>query len=136
MLRSSASRSRIRHGVCISSSDMPGRAGTSYPTSRPAYLASMFMSLFSPTAKLTCRDRGFGTDDNARGLAVEEATKFRAELLERSHHRKSSWDRVKPLDSSFGDEQHLAGLNSSAAIRGHDIGLHHDGLSGAERLSR
>src|SRR5215471_14473856 len=43
MLRSSASRSRIRHGVCISSSDMPGRAGTSYPTSRPTYLASMFM---------------------------------------------------------------------------------------------
>ena len=43
---------------------------------------------------------------------------------------------MKPLDSSFGDEQHLAGLNSSAAIRGHDIGLHHEGLSGAERSER
>src|SRR5215472_18446671 len=42
MFLSRASSSIIKHGVCISSVLMPGRAGTSYPTSRSVKSACTF----------------------------------------------------------------------------------------------
>src|SRR5262245_54622026 len=52
MLRSNASRSRIRQGVWISVSRMPGAAGMSKPTSRAALVSSTAFIGFGPVPGL------------------------------------------------------------------------------------